>query len=228
MRRYEDTFLGLVMLLVISLLASRGVEAVTASGQPEQAAVVVALDPGHGGVDPGKVGVNNTLEKDLNLAIAEKVRARLEAEGITVVMTREADVGLYQESDRNKKMADLRARCQRIEDSGTALTVSIHQNSYHDWSVRGPQVFYYQASEQGRQLAEILQSSFDGVTEYNRKVKANDHYYLLLHTSCPTAIVECGFLSCPEEAELLCREEYQQQLAEAIGAGILEYLKGGA
>lgn len=228
MRRYEDTFLGLVMLLVISLLASQGLEAVTVSGQPEAAKAVVALDPGHGGVDPGKVGVNNALEKDLNLAIAEKVRAELEAAGVTVVMTREEDMGLYAESDRNKKIADLSARCQLIEDSGAVLTVSIHQNSYHDSSVRGPQVFYYQASEQGRQLAEILQSSFDGVSEYNRNVKANDNYYLLLHTACPTAIVECGFLSCPEEAELLCQEEYQQQLAEAIGKGVLAYLEGDA
>ncbi len=81
MRRYEDTFLGLVMLLVISLLASQGLEAVTVSGQPEAAKTVVAMDPGHGGVDPGKVGVNNALEKDLNLAIAEKVLAELEAAG---------------------------------------------------------------------------------------------------------------------------------------------------
>lgn len=228
MRRYEDTFLGLVMLLVISLLASQGLEAVTVSGQPKQTKAVVVLDPGHGGVDPGKVGVNNVLEKDLNLAIAEKVRAQLEAAGVTVVMTREEDVGLYEESDRNKKIADLSARCQLIEDSGAALTVSIHQNSYHDSSVRGPQVFYYQASEQGRQLAETLQGFFDGITEYNRSVKANDNYYLLLHTACPTAIVECGFLSCPEEAELLCQEDYQQQLAEAIGKGVLAYLEGGA
>lgn len=223
MRRYADTMLGLVMLLVISLLASQGVDTVAVSSQAERQ-IVVALDPGHGGVDPGKVGGNNALEKDLNLSIGEKVRTALEEAGIQVIMTRETDAGLYQESDRNKKIADLSARCRLIEESGAVLTVSIHQNSYHDSSVQGPQVFYYKASQEGKLLAETLQASFEGVVEKNRPAKANDNYYLLLHTSCPTAIVECGFLSNPEEAERLCQDSYQQILAEAIAQGVLAYL----
>ena len=222
MKKYEDTFLGLIMLLAVSLLASRGLEAVEVSGQAQEA-LVVALDPGHGGVDPGKVGSDGVLEKDLNLAIALKVQEELEEAGITVVMTRADDSGLYQEQDRNKKMADLKARCRLAEQQGAALVVSIHQNSYHDGSVRGPQVFYYKASEEGRQLAESIQEAFEPVTPYNRTPKANDNYYLLLHTPCPAAIVECGFLSCPEEAALLGTEEYQQKLAEAIAGGIQAY-----
>ena len=223
MGRYADTMLGLVMLLVICLLASEGLEAVAVSSQAEQR-TVVALDPGHGGVDPGKVGVNGVLEKDLNLELGKRVQELLEAAGLEVIMTRETDAGLYQEKDRNKKMADLNARCRRIEESGAAIAVSIHQNSYHDSSVEGPQVFYYTGSQEGRRLAETLQEALREAAGKSRPAKANDNYYLLLHTPCPTAIVECGFLSSPEEAEQLGQEAYQQTLAEAIAQGILTYL----
>lgn len=223
MRRYMDTFLGLVMLLIISLLASQGLEAVAAGSVPGKK--VVVLDAGHGGSDPGKVGTNNALEKEVNLAIAKKVQARLEEAGIEVLMTREDDGGLYQEGDSNKKIADLNARCRLIEKSSADITVSIHQNSYHDSSISGPQVFYYKDSAEGKKLAEILQASFDGVVEKNtRKAKANDNYYLLLHTKCPLVIVECGFLSNPGEADQLITEEYQEKIAEAISRGILGYL----
>ncbi|WP_434310105.1 N-acetylmuramoyl-L-alanine amidase [Hominifimenecus sp. rT4P-3] len=223
MRRYMDTFLGLVMLLIISLLASQGLEAVAAGSVPGKK--VVVLDAGHGGSDPGKVGTNNALEKEVNLAIAKKVQAKLEEAGVEVLMTREDDGGLYQEGDSNKKIADLNARCRLIEKSGADITVSIHQNSYHDNSISGPQVFYYKDSAEGKKLAEILQASFDGVVEKNtRKAKANDNYYLLLHTKCPLVIVECGFLSNPGEADQLITEEYQEKIAEAVSRGILGYL----
>lgn len=224
MRRYMDTFLGLVMLLMISLLASQGLEAVAVAGSMPEKRVVV-LDAGHGGMDPGKVGANNALEKEVNLAVAEKVKAKLEAAGIEVRMTRESDDGLYQESDKNKKISDLNARCRIIEESGAEITVSIHQNSFHDSSVSGPQVFYYKESKEGKTLAEVLQASLDGMlTEKGRSAKANDNYYLLLHTKCPVVIVECGFLSNPGEADLLITEDYQEKVSEAICQGILSYL----
>ena len=224
MRRYMDTFLGLVMLLMISLLASQGLEAVAEAGSAAEKKVVV-LDAGHGGSDPGKVGINNALEKEINLAIAGKVKAKLEAAGIEVLMTRENDDGLYQANDKNKKVSDLNARCRLIEKSGAEITVSIHQNSYHDSSISGPPVFYYKDSKEGQQLAEILQASFDGVVEKNtRKAKANDNYYLLLHTKCPVVIVECGFLSNPGEADLLITDDYQEKVSDAICKGILGYL----
>ncbi len=199
----------------------------TESQEPsEKTGFVVALDAGHGAMDSGKVGVNGVLEKDINLKIVLKLKERLEQSGVTVVLTRADDTALYSETDSNKKMADMRARCKTIEDSNADITVSIHQNSYHESYVAGAQVFYYTHSENGKTLAEKIQSHFtDVLGEKNkRQPKANSDYYLLLHVKCPIVIVECGFLSNWEEAANLCDDNYQESMAQAIAAAIVEYL----
>ena len=117
---------------------------------------LVVLDPGHGGRDPGKIGVNGEEEKDLNLAVALRTREVLKDHGIEVVMTREEDVMLGDADAQNRKAADMRERVKMINDLQPAIAVSIHQNSYTDSAVRGPQVFYYTHSEQSRQAAEIM------------------------------------------------------------------------
>lgn len=187
---------------------------------------IVVIDSGHGGNDPGKVGVNGALEKDINLQIAKRLKQYLEASDVQVVMTRDNDTGLYSEHDTNKKMADMQARCRLINETAPALVVSIHQNSYHEESVRGGQVFYYKGSSDGKRLAETLQKRFTSVsdTENRRLAKANDTYYLLLHTKHPIVIVECGFLSNQQETALLTSPDYQDRLAWTIHMGIMEYL----
>lgn len=192
----------------------------------EKTGYVVVLDAGHGGDDPGKVGVDGTLEKDVNLSLVYQLKEFLEAADVQVVLTRESDKGLYQAGDINKKRADLNARCKLIEEIQPDVTVSIHQNSYHEEYVKGAQVFFYTGSREGKQLAEILQAGFDSVLgeENTRKAKANNNYYLLLHTSCPIVIVECGFLSNWSEAAKLTDEGYREELAWAIHLGILQYL----
>jgi len=204
----------------------RGVNETGVVALQEPSGHVVVLDAGHGGLDPGKVGVDGTLEKDINLSLVYKLKDLLEAADVTVVLTRETDMGLYRESDTNKKRADMNARCQRIEAVKPDLTVSIHQNSYHEESVKGAQVFYYEKSAEGQRIAQMLQKGFDRVlgADNTRQAKANDQYYLLLHTSCPVVIVECGFLSNWEEAAKLSDEGYQEKLAWAIHLGILQYL----
>lgn len=174
------------------------------------------------------MGINGALEKDINLAIAEKVKTFLEAEDVTVVMTREDEAGLYKESDSNKKVQDMKKRIEIIEEINPAVTVSIHQNSYHEEYVHGAQVFYYASSEEGKKLAGILQKRLiEGVDPDNTRVeKANDSYYLLTKTSSPIVIAECGFLSNRQEADALAKEEYQEKLAWAIHMGILQYLNG--
>lgn len=219
--------LGMVFLVAAVFYGLNQNQMVTAR---EKEGYVVVLDAGHGGDDPGKVGVDGTLEKDINLSLVYKLKEFLEAADVTVVLTRESDAGLYQASDTNKKRADMNARCQLIEEIKPDVTVSIHQNSYHEEYVKGAQVFYYTGSKEGQQLAEIIQAGFDSVLgeENTRKAKANDEYYLLLHTSCPIVIVECGFLSNWEEAAKLKDESYQEKLAWAIHLGILEYLNTAA
>ena len=187
---------------------------------------VVVIDPGHGGTDPGKVGIDGQLEKDINLAVAKKLKTYLEASDVKVVLTRDVDTGLYSSKDTHKKMADMKKRCQLIEEAKPDLVISIHQNSYHEEAIRGGQVFYYKTSVRGKKLAESLQKRFDYVLgdSNKRQAKANDNYYLLLHVKEPIVIAECGFLSNREEAKKLETEEYQDRLAWTIHVGIMEYL----
>ena len=196
------------------------------NGSGEKKKYIVCVDPGHGGTDPGKVGINGQLEKDINLAIAKKLKTYLEASDVTVVLTRDKDMGLYSSGDAHKKMADMRKRCQLIEEVKPDLVISIHQNSYHEEAIRGGQVFYYKTSVRGKKLAQILQERFDYVLgdANKRQAKANDNYYLLLHVKEPIIIAECGFLSNWEEAEKLETKEYQDRLAWTLHMGIMEYL----
>ena len=216
------------LLLVFVYLISRRA-GMMVSGQSVTAGrekPVVVIDSGHGGNDPGKIGVDGSLEKDINLQIAKRLKAYLESSDVKVVMTREDDRGLYQESDSHKKMADMRNRCALINEAEPDLVVSIHQNSNHQEGISGGQVFYYKGSEQGKRLAEILQKRFDFVLgERNRRLaKPNGNYYLLLHVKKPIVIVECGFLSNWKEAAALKTEDYQNRLAWTIHMGVMKYL----
>ena len=224
--RWAQYLLMLLMYLAISALAISN-EAVSAKlGLPIDKPVVM-LDAGHGGADPGKVGVNQALEKEINLAIVLKLKTYLEANDVTVYLTRETDAGLYEESDTNKKRTDMNRRCELIERMQPDLVVSIHQNSYSQESVCGPQIFYYKTSEQGKKLAELLQERLNAMPECmdQRVAKANGDYYLLLHVSCPIVIAETGFLSNRQEARMLATKSYQDRLAWELCMGILAYLR---
>lgn len=185
----------------------------------------VVIDAGHGGFDPGKVGINGALEKEINLQIAEKLKLFLEAEDVRVVMTREDDNGLYEENASNKKVQDMKRRLTIIEEADPVLVVSIHQNSYHEEYVKGAQVFYYKTGEQSKRLAEILQERLCLLDRENtRQAKGNDSYYLLKKTAKPIVIVECGFLSNTGEAGNLVTPLYQEKMAWSIHMGIMQYL----
>lgn len=211
-------------MLLVGREAARYVTGEKLKVQEEQ--ICVVIDAGHGGDDPGKVGINGVYEKDVNLKIAKLVKLFLEANDITVLMTRESDEGLYDVDASNKKVQDMKRRIELIDNTSPALTVSIHQNSFPEEYVHGAQVFYYTGSTQGRQLAEYIQNQLVEKTDpgNRRQVKANDSYYLLKKTGTPIVIVECGFLSNSDEAERLCTPEYQERIAWAIHMGILRYL----
>ena len=189
---------------------------------------VILVDAGHGGMDSGMVGIGGLKEKGINLDIAMKLKGILEKKGLAVVMTREEDKGLYENGTKNMKAQDLQNRIEQIRKYEPVLSVSIHQNSYEDPEIHGAQVFYYSHSREGEAVAKILQESLQEIDpENHRQAKANETYYLLRRTKVPTVIVECGFLTNPEEAEKLSGEEYQKQVAEAVAKGIakcLEYL----
>lgn len=186
----------------------------------------VVIDAGHGGVDPGKVSVDGSFEKDINLQIALKLRNFLQMQDVEVILTRESDSGLYDENASNKKVQDMKNRVSIIEESQPVLTVSIHQNSYHEEYVHGAQAFYYANSDESKELAERIQHvmMLELDRDNARQAKPNDSYYLLKKTSSPIVIVECGFLSNYEEAQKLSSELYQEKVAWAIHMAIMQYL----
>lgn len=224
--RQKIEFIMAVILLAILVIAGRNVSKYVSSEQVKKQNLTVVLDAGHGGDDPGKVGVNDVEEKTINLAIAKKAETLLKKEKIDVVMTRDEDTMLAGPDGELTKVGDMKARVAKINEVNPILTVSIHQNSYHQEGIMGAQVFYYSHSEEGKKAAELMQEALLILnTENHRKAKANDTYYLLKRTQVPTIIVECGFLSNWEEAELLKDEEYQENVAEAIVNGIKAYME---
>ena len=219
---------GMFILLVMGIVffTQPVKETVGNAMQQEQEGLCVVIDAGHGGDDPGKIGINGAKEKDVNLSIARRVKDYLEKEDIRVVMTRETEDGLYDADASHKKVQDMKRRIAIIEETAPDLTVSIHQNSYPEEYVHGAQVFYYEGSVEGQELADKIQKRLiEGADPENkRQIKANSSYYLLKKTKIPIVIVECGFLSNRTEAEALCSDEYQDRIAWEITLGILQYL----
>lgn len=197
------------------------------SDQAKNVKYTIVVDSGHGGIDPGKVSADGAYEKDINLAIALKLRDELQKRECQVIMTRESDEGLYDPSASSKKMSDMKKRIKIMNDSNPDLIISIHQNSFSDTISKGAQVFYQSSSETGKTLAEMLQTVWKSRLdpENNRKCKANNDYYLLQHSDATMVIVECGFMSNPGEAARLQTEEYQSKIASVLADGLIEYLE---
>ena len=230
MKKYRIELTMACLLLVCFYLLSRQAAVIsvnqTERGTQKADSPLILVDAGHGGIDPGMIGVGGLEEKGINLSISLLLRDTLEKSGYSVIMTREEDKGLYDSSAANKKAQDMQRRIAMIREHMPVLSVSIHQNSYHDAGVHGPQVFYYESSVEGKKLAEAVQSSLNDLLEVDRprEVKGNTSYYLLKRSSGTLVIVECGFLTNPEEAQKLQTKEYQEKVATAVSEGIRTYL----
>lgn len=228
MKKRKKVILTVALFAAAFFCGRKGVEityAVQESKAPER---IVWIDPGHGGADPGKVGVGDVLEKDINLQISMLLKEELEKRDIEVMMTRTEDTDLADEGASSRKVSDLNNRCKMMNESDAALTICVHQNSFTDPAVNGAQVFYCSGSEDGKKVAELIQTSIrESVdTDNTREIKENDSYYMLKNTGLPIVIVECGFLSNTEETALLSDPEYQAKMAEAIAEGVLKYFDG--
>jgi N-acetylmuramoyl-L-alanine amidase len=195
---------------------------------PVQGNFVVVLDAGHGGEDGGAVSGSGLFEKDLNLAMAKQLEAFFEANGVTVVMTRETDTLLYDRTvdyQGRKKALDLLARRRIGEANPNAIFISIHMNAYPLPQYHGLQVWYSQNNPQSERIAESIQKTVaDALQPQNdRTVKpATSAIYLLHHLATPAVLVECGFLSNAEEAEKLNDPSYRESLAFAIFLAVME------
>ena len=226
MKQYFFRNFLILLLLTFSFFSARAIHAFAAHYTSDDKSITIVIDPGHGGPDPGKISPSGILEKDINLQISSTLKTLLKNRGYNVIMTRYDDNDLSSENSKHTKVDDLAKRVSIMSQDDVSLVVSIHQNSYTQESVKGPQVFYYKDSAEGKKLAASIQEAFDLVIgdENTRTIKPNGEYYLLVHSPMPLVICECGFLSNWEEAKLLATPTYQKSIAKAICQGILEYL----
>lgn len=183
---------------------------------------LIIIDPGHGGFDPGAIGMDTQVEEcEINLSISKLLKAELEQRGYRVRMTREEDKALA-----DSKKADMQARRDMIGQSGADLVLSIHQNSNPDRSVNGAMVLYYKESTEGQRIAQAIQAQLNSAlkSEKNRDATARTDKYILKSGEMPILIVECGFLSNSREEGILRSEEGRQSLALAIAEGVCQAL----
>lgn len=191
---------------------------------------IILIDPGHGGIDGGANLKDGTLEKNINLSISLKLKNNLEKK-YKVVMTREEDKGLYSENTdtiRKKKEEDLNNRCKLKKTSKCDAFLSIHLNIFPEAKYSGAQIWYAN-NDSSKKLAGILQSNFKEKLDKNnkRKEKVSVKDYRVLRNSgeLPSVIIECGFLSNPEEASKLKDSAYQQKIADTIEQSLNEFFE---
>lgn len=190
----------------------------------------VIVDAGHGGDDGGAIGIDGTVEKDINLDIALKLEKILKFYGFNVIMTRTQDVmtcddGL--DSLRKRKISDIHNRFELMRKNPDAIFISVHQNKFEDSSQHGTQVFYSGNDERSKELAEAIQTSVTlTLQRKNDRVvkKSGSGIYLLYHAKVPAVLVECGFISNSDEVKKLKDESYRMKLAILIADGLLKYL----
>ena len=190
----------------------------------------VIVDAGHGGDDGGAIGIDGTVEKDINLDIALKLEKILKFYGFNVIMTRTQDVmtcddGL--DSLRKRKISDIHNRFELMRKNPDAIFISVHQNKFEDSSQHGTQVFYSGNDERSKELAEAIQTSVTlTLQRKNDRVvkKSGSGIYLLYHSKIPAVLVECGFISNSDEVKKLKDESYRMKLAILIADGLLKYL----
>lgn len=221
----------LAVVLAAVLVIAAGVTAVILPSALTPAAasngMTIVIDPGHGGRDGGVVGrTTGVKESDVNLGVSKSLRHFLREAGYNVVMTRETDEDLSSGEGSFKK-SDMLARKRIIENAKADLVVSVHQNFYPRKDIKGAQVFYAPNSETGADYASRIQSVLNDSLGSDRVAKSGD-YYIIQCSDVPSVLVECGFLSNPEEESLLVTAEYQQRVAYALSAAIRAILEPNA
>lgn len=191
---------------------------------------VIVIDAGHGGIDGGCVGENGIVEKDINLSIAKNLGTLLQFEGYEVVYTRDSDVSIHDdgvEGIRNQKISDMKNRLEIVQSYPDSVFLSIHQNQYTKSEYFGGQMFYTTNNKGNFRLATIMQEHFASLqTGNDRDIKLIDNnLYLFKDTKQPALLIECGFLSNPNDAANLGSAEYRKKVAFTIYQGLTEFLK---
>ena len=188
----------------------------------------IVVDAGHGKPDEGAESSTGTTEAETNLKIALKLQNLLEQSGSTVILTRSDENAIYDINSttiKQKKISDIHNRVKIGNESSADIFVSIHLNKISQEQYWGWQTFYKKGNEQGKKLATVIQTNLNQTIqkENKREPKNIENIYIIDHVEIPTTIIECGFLSNPEEEQLLQTDEYQNKLAWGIYTGIMDY-----
>lgn len=230
LKKISLTFSALSLVLIIAVLLNLTVGGIMQKREDEQNAFYVVIDAGHGGFDGGAVAADGTMEKDLNLQIALRLDEMCKLLGFRTLMVRDTDCSTMDEGiTSHKKRSDLNNRLKMMQEKENCIYISIHQNKYDTAQPHGAQVFYAPKASGSDRLADALQTAVRELVqkENQRVIKAGGSNVFLLHQAVrPAVVIECGFLSNPQDLENLKQEEYQQRMAFAIAVGILNYCEG--
>ncbi len=222
-------FIFFSVFLVVSVLVLNEARIASSSQLTENDFPVIIIDAGHGGEDGGAVGADGTNEKDINLEIALKFNEFLTVMGYQTRMVRTTDISIHNQGAdtiRERKASDIRNRTAIMEEYKNCLYVSIHQNKYEDSRIWGAQTFYSPNNEASKTLAQFIQTSIaSGIQPDNKRLikESGTSIYVLYNATKPAVMVECGFVSNPNELSQLKTEEYQAKMAFSIMSGIINY-----
>ena len=214
-------FLCAVVLVLVACICAFARGGTAVSNAVPRRGLTVVLDAGHGGIDVGAVGANGTIESNLNLKYCQMLKGVLEDFGVNVVMTRSTKDGLYSEFKSGFKREDMKKRKEIIVATNPDAVISIHMNKYSASSSHGAQVFYDDEKGTGKVLAEMLQEIFKKQLGFARDEAQAGDLYMLKCIDKPSILVECGFLSNPEEEKLLTTIEYQKKICLCIASALL-------
>jgi len=221
----KKIFVLLVVCFFIFCFAFIGVYSTLTISTTPMKKYTIVIDAGHGGIDGGVVGYSgNIYESDVNLQFALKLGKLFSGHDFNVVYTRQDSGGLYQENAKNKKADDMKKRISIIESCNADIVISLHQNGFVLPNQRGITAFYKSTQSASKDLACVLQERFQDKLNYARKEALVGDYYILNECSAVCVLIECGFLTNPEEEQLLIDEQYQQEVCFQIFTGTIKYL----
>ena len=215
-----------VLVTLILICSAIGICFAVRVASSPKAEFCIVIDAGHGGRDGGTVGKETGItESQLNLQYALELKSLCEQFGFDVVLTRSTMDGLYDESAPNKKKSEMEKRKNIINNSGADIMISLHMNAFPLPSSDGAQVFYAKGSGLGFELAKSIQTSLSQSFENARDYVSVGDYFVLNYSEIPACLVECGFLSNPEEERLLQTEEYRQSFCYSLLYGIINFFQ---
>lgn len=222
-KRFFSANRCVIILVALMFLLSFAFSHIVAVSEASYNGITIVLDAGHGGRDGGSVGVNGTIEKEINLKYTLALKEKLVEAGYRVELTRKTDDGLYLESAKNKKMSDMNARMNIIKRANPNLVISIHMNSFSSPSAHGASTYYRKGDESGKIVSDLIQQSLNTYVGAPSNTGKVGDYYILNESYYTAVLIECGFLSNPEEERLLNTDEYRMQFINAVYNGILLY-----